>query len=224
MRNRLAVTGKVVSQLFAKGRLRPSGLQYIRRNLQGTQAGQGITLLEQFDILVRVLMETLTVGLPPRSPHRSDRLYLHRVAQFKVRLDKTTSQLQDCRRHNPDLLQNPSTAYSVTSLLSRNLHLWSVELSNLSTDVGLELPAHPPKVIDTRMPPKPSFHNLTSLLSADGAILRITQGTVAPPAYVPSSSGFGTSGRSSPKLGVKQGELSPTEVKRKATNRAVGRG
>lgn len=173
--------------------------------------------MERFDILVRALMDMLTAGLPQRSPYRSDRFCLHHVAQLKVRLYGVGGLLQDFRRPNPELLPIPSIAGAVNSFLHRDLHLWSVELSTFSMDIGLRLRTHPAKVIDVPVSPMLRFQNILSLLDADETNLQFTQRTAVPPAHVPLLSGTEGPGGASPKRGAKHGEHSPTEVKRKAT-------
>lgn len=69
--DQLGVTEKVVAQLHTADGF---DLQaFIPKNIQGTQAGCDIALLETLDILVRALMEMLTAGAPQRSLHRFDR-------------------------------------------------------------------------------------------------------------------------------------------------------
>lgn len=134
-----------------------------------------------------------------------------------------SSTLRKFKRRGPELLHQDSaaTADSVTSLLNRDLQLWSDGVTNFSTDdARLRMPTHPATVDDIPMlPPLPCFVNIAFILSTDGSVLRLRHSLITSPEHIPFLSGSGATGRLSPKRGAKHGGPSPSDVKRKATTK-----
>lgn len=107
--------------------------------------------------------------------------------RLRQSLDWASDQLLSFRSNKPELLQTPSTAYSVIVNLNRDLHLSSDALSNFSTDII----RRSARAINVAMRPMPQFPNPSFLLSSDGAYLRNTGGPTIPPGHLPFLSGTG---------------------------------